>query len=193
MIRDRNIEWKSKRIFLPTVGISETATGLAGMGTGDPVTTELGSLGYGAVKFELDGDEYVHVLPLPRDLDTDHPIYFRIYWTTAGTETTDTAQFILTYADIAAGEELTAADTALSTVIATDTFGSGTALTLAITEWGKLNAGTLTAGDLLILETEINATDVTIASDFIYYLGLEIEYTPYATKGVGSISEGYRS
>ena len=193
MIRDRNVEWKSKRIFLPTVGVGETATGLVGRHTGAPVTAELGALGYGCVRFELASDEYVHVLPLPRDLDVEHPIYFRIYWTTDGSTAADTAQFILTYADIAAGEELTAADTALSTAIATDTFGSTTALTLAITEWGKLNGSTLTKGDILILETEINATDVTIASEYIYYLGLEIEYTPEATVGGGPTQESYRS
>ena len=49
MIRDRNIEWKSKRIFLPTVGVGEDATGLVGRHTGAPTTGELGALGYGSI------------------------------------------------------------------------------------------------------------------------------------------------
>lgn len=193
MIRDRNIEWKTKRLFLPVPGIGETATGLVGRHTGAPVTAEISTLGYGAVQFDTAGDEFVHVLPLPRDVDVDQPIYFRIYWTTDSTTAADTATFILTYADIAAGEALTAADTALSTAIAVDTYGSASADVLAITEWGKLNGKTLTAGDLLILETEIDATDATIGSEYIYYFGLEMEYTPAETKGVGSVQEGYRS
>jgi len=194
MIRDRNVEWRSKRLFLPVGGdLGYTATGLVGWHTGAPVFAELSTLGYGAVKFELASDEYVQVLPLPRDVDVDHPVYFRVYWSTESTEATDTAEFILTYADIAAGEEMTAADTALNTVIATDTWGTATAFTLAITEWGKINASTLSNGDLMVLETEINATDATIASEFIYFLGLEMEYTPRVTVGVGSTQEGYRS
>ena len=194
MIRDRNIEWKSKRLFLPSPGIGWDATGLVGRHTGAPTTGELGALGFGAITFNALGDEYVQMIPLPRDLDVEHPVYFRVYWTTDGATAADTSQFILTYADIAAGEEFTAADTALNTAIATDTYGTATALILAITEWGKVNASTFTEGDMLVLETELNATDVDVAStELVFFLGLEMEYTPKATSGVGPTQEGYRS
>jgi len=194
MIRDRNIEWKSKRKFLSVPGTGWDATGLVGRHTGAPTTGELGALGYGAVRFDADGDEFVQIVPLPRDLDVEHPVYFRVYWTTDGTTAADTIDFILTYADIAIDEELTSADTALSTAIAQDTYGTTTALTLKATEWGKLNASTLTEGDTLVLETEMDATDIDVgSSEIVYFLGLEMEYTPKATAGVGPTQEGYRS
>lgn len=194
MIRDRNIEWKSKRLFLPSPGIGWDATGLVGRHTGAPVTGELSTLGYGAVTFDAAGDEFVQMIPLPRDLDVEHPVYFRVYWTTDGATAADTAEFILTFADIAAGEEFTAADTALDTAIATDTYGTATALILAKTAWGKVNASTFTAGDMLVLETELNATDIDVAStELVFFLGLEMEYTPEATVGGGPTQESYRS
>ena len=194
MIRDRNVEWKSKRLFIPVVGTGWDATGLVGRHSGAPTTGELGALGYGAVRFDGAGDEFVQILPLPRDVDVEHPIYFRVYWTTDSTTSADTIDFILTYADIAADEELTAADTALSTAIAQDTYGTTTALTLKTTAWGKLNGSTLTKGDFLILETEMDATDIDVgSSEIVYFLGLEMEYTPEATVGGGPTQEAYRS
>lgn len=186
MIRDKNIEWKRKRLHIdPLVGLGWTTAGTVpvGLHTGAPVFAELGSLGFGAVKFEATGDEWVNTFQLPKDVDVSKPVYMRVLWTTDSTTSTDDATFIVTYKAIGLGEALASADTALNTPIAEDRYGSGTAQVLAATPWGKINGGVLSAGDYLVVETEIDATDATIGSEFIYFLGLEVEYTPKKTVG----------
>ena len=194
MIRDRNIEWKRKRVFLhPLQGggwnAGSGAATIVGLHTGDPVFAELSTFGFGAVRFEAEGDEWVQLWQLPKDVDVDKPIYFRVVWSSESTTAADKATFILTYKAVADGETLAAANTALDTPIPQDTWGATSAFTVARTDWGKINGGTLSEGDLLVLETEIDSTDVTIGSEYIYFLGLEVEYTPKKTFGPGMTTE----
>ena len=192
MIRDRNIDWKRKRIHLePLTGMGWTTAGTVpvGLHTGAPVFAELSTFGFGAVKFEAAGDEWVQLWQLPKDCDVSKPIRFRVVWSTESTTAADKATFKLTYKAVADGEALAAANTALDTTIAQDTWGATAAYTIARTAWGQIAADTLSEGDLLVLETEIDATDVDIANEYIYFLGLEIEYTPKKTKGTGITAE----
>ena len=192
MIRDKNIEWERKRARIdPLVGLGWTTAGTVpvGLHTGAPVFAEIGTLGFGAVKFEAAGDEWVNVWGLPADVDVNHPVYFRVLYSSESSTAADTMTFILTYKAVAEGEALAAADTALNTTIAVDTYGGAAAKTLAKTGWGVVNGGVLSEGDTLVLETEIDATDATIGSEYVYLVGLEVEYTPKRTAGTGHSAE----
>jgi hypothetical protein len=185
MIRDRNIDWARKRVTLEALqGMGwYVSTTVVGLHTGDPDYVELSTFGVGAVQFAQEGDEWCQMWELPKDLDVHFPIYFKVKWSSESTAE-DGATFILTYHDAGIGEALAAADTALSTPLVEDTH-TGTAFTVNKTEAGVIAADTLSDGDTLVLETEIHATDATIGSEYIYFLGLEIEYTPKKTLGDG--------
>ena len=196
--RDQQIDWRRKRVFLePLQGMGWTTGGTVpvGLHTGDPVFAEISTYGFGAVKFEGVGDMWVQTWQLPYDLDTEHPVYVSVLWTTESTTTGDTAEFIVLYQRLAVGSALATAATALDTTIKAangnlaDEYGTSTALTITKTEAGKIDGGTFTDGDFVVFNTEINATDVTIASEFIYLLGLEIVYTPKMCTGIGKTYE----
>lgn len=189
MIRDTHIEWKRKRVFLPAVeGGGIIATSPVGLHTGAPVYAEMHNTGVGAIKFEAAGDEFVHLWPIPSDCDVDNDIYARTVYTTDETGDGVTVDFILTYHDITNDETLAAADTALDTVIANDTTDRGAPMALYKTAWGIIDSAKVIAEDFLVLETEINAF-TPIAATFIWYLGLEIEYTPRKTAGADTLQE----
>ena len=191
--RDQQIDWRRKRVFIePLQGMGWTTGGTVpvGLHTGAPVFAEISTHGFGAVKFEAVADEWVQTWQLPYDLDTEHPIYVAVLWTTAATTAADTASFIVTYKRIAVGSALAAAATALDTPITLlDEYGTTTALTIKKTDYGIINGGTLTDDDFIVWETEIDATTVTINSEFIYFLGLEIVYTPKMCTGIGKTYE----
>ncbi len=192
MIRDRNIEWERKRVQIdPLVGMGWTTAGTVpvGLHTGAPVFAEIGTLGFGAVKFEGEGDEWCNLWALPADVDVDQPLYLRVVYSSGSSTAADTMTFIVTYKAFAEGEAFAAADTALNTAIAADTYGGAAANTVAKTAWGKINGAVLSEGDILLIETEIHATDATIASEFVYLVGLEVEYSPKRTAGTGNSQE----
>lgn len=189
-IRDKDIEWERKRIFLQAWGDAGfTATGLVGIHTGGPVYAELGTLGIGVVDMEA-GDMYTHLLPLPSDADVAQDIRFRVFWSTDSTTAADTVDFVLLYSATAEAEALTTGASALDTTIAQDTHTSGNASALHKTAWGILDADTLTEGDVLHLNVEMDATAVdTAGSEHVYYLGTQMEYTPKRTAGSGMCEE----
>ena len=189
LITDRNMEWKRKRIWIPAVNASGFSIDTpVGLHTGAPVWAEHSTFGYAGIKIEAAGDEYVHFLPLPHDVDVDHPIYIRTVSTTGSSTNTDAIDYILTYTAKAHGEVLAAAATALDTTIAADT-NTGTANQLYLGAWGQIAASTLTEGDVLILEFELNSTDVDLSSEFIWYLGFQMEYTPRKMWGTDVLPE----
>lgn len=189
MIKDTHIEWKLKRVFLPAVeGGSFTATSPVGLRTGDPVYAEIGNLGVGTIKFEADDDEFVHLWMIPADCDVDNDVYFRAVYTTLETGNAVTFIPILTYHDFTDQEAMAAADTNLDTAIATDTVEEGVSRALYKSAWGTMSAAKVIAGDCLVLELEQSAF-APIATTFILYFGLEVEYTPRKTAGADTLNE----
>jgi len=190
MIRDKNIQWRRKRQYIaPLHGASYEPSGsaLAGKGTGAPVTVAIDTGAPMVVRFEEAGDKWINFIGLPKDVDVEKPLYIRVLWSTNSTTATDDATFIVLYKRVPAGVALAAAATALDTPIAEDRFGTTVAKTLCKTDWGKIAGKKLVEGDMLVLETEIDATDATIASEYIFFLGLEIEYTPKKTEGASGL------
>ena len=196
-MRDQQISWKRKKVFIePLRGMGWTTGGTVPLGlhTGAPVAAEMSTFGYAVIQFDAASDEWVQFWQIPYDLDPEHPVYIAVLWSTAAAAA-DTADFIVTYTRLGVESELAAAATALNTAIAQDTH-TGTTLTINRTEQGKINGGTLTADDYLVFETEIDAStvgdgagDFTSGSEYIYFLGLEITYTPRMCAGIGQSYE----
>jgi hypothetical protein len=187
MIRDRNIEWKKKRLFIPVTEFSGLGHS-AFLGAGDVVLAELSTLGIGAARLEDLTDKILHAMNLPHDVDVTQPIYARVHWTSDSAAAEDTATMKVQYKAIADQEALAAPDTALDTVIAADTLGGQ--LYLCKSPWGTINANKIAKDDLVVFEVSCSATDATIASEYIYVLGLELEYSPAKTAGNGMGREG---
>ena len=165
-----------------------------GLHTGAPVCAEVSSFGYSVVRFDAATDEWVQLWQIPYDLDPEHPVYISVLWSTVAAAA-DTVDFTLTYTRLNTGSEIAAAATALDTTVAQDTH-TGTTLTINKTEQGKIDGGTLSDGDFLVLETTVDAStvgdgagDFTSPAEYIYFLGLEITYTPRMCAGIGQSYE----
>lgn len=154
-----------------------TATTLQGLGVGDPTTAEVNSLGFGATQMEAAGDDIHMIVPLPDNICINCQIKMSVAWSTNDvTPTTDTATWKILYAPIAAGEALSAASTALDTVITADAI-SGVSYGLQETPQGIINAGTLSRGDTLHILAELDAVSgLNPGSDVVFFHGIYIEY-----------------
>lgn len=142
---------------------------------GNPSFGEVSTFGFTGLHMDAAGDSIAHLWPIPYDLDTKSPIEFRVWWSSASTNTDDTFTWKVLYAQYTIDATVLAAPTsALSTVIAADTLVG--ANYIQATPWGKLNGGLLTDGNILGLEIELDATDATLGSEATYGYFLEIRY-----------------
>lgn len=193
MIEDRDVKWVRKRIY---IGVNEFTGWKADqfLGAGNVDFEEVSDFTISAVKSVATTDVISDMRPFPADFDTAFPVYFRVYWTTASATTTDGVTIRIRHTAIADGEVMTSgAQTALDTAIAEDTVEG--LYFFHKTAWGSLDGGTFTDGDMLIMEIMCTATDTDITgSEYLYYLGYEIEYTPKSTSsGDGMVHEALRA
>ena len=183
MIKDKNVSWARKRLYIPAqamAGSGTAATGPAHLHTGGVTLNEISTFGLAAARLEASSDVIVDARPLPVDFDIDYPMYLRIYWSTDSATTTDGVTLRIRYNAKTDGEVLTdGAVSTLDTAITEDTVAGQ--YYLHKTAWGVINADTFADGDLFIMEIMCTATDVTIASEYVFILGYEMEYTPKRT------------
>lgn len=201
---DRHIDHLVHSIFIDAmdftgltnvaIDCSKTTTidlgaGIASVATGAAITKEIATLGMNAVKMDTAGDELCHFMKVPWDIDPTRQIRFRVWYLTTSTDTANTNTWKVLVNDSAADAAITQASGALDTAIAADT-DNGTANAPQVTSWGVLNADTLTrdeidAGHWWTLAVELDAIHTGYASDDVFLLGLEIQYTPQMTTGAG--------
>jgi hypothetical protein len=106
-------------------------------------------------------------------MDVTRATYWRVWWLSDTAATTKTFTATFKYKKIGSGTAVAAADTALSTAIASDvTQGANK---LQKTAWGVLNADTLTDG--AFVSTSIQCVG-TAATKTVWIIGYEYEYTP---------------
>lgn len=202
MIRDFNVEWLRKRIYIPITaftGMGYGAGGYAGsMGAGNDVLVSVNSTGIAALPFAANTDFVYHAFMTPYDVDRTKAIDFRVHWSNGTTATS--IQWILTYALMAAPvncdlvstggtatspgpTNLGAIPTTSGVATALDTVLPASSSTGAnrweITDYGTLKKNTLT-GDSYGLVFKLGITTVTATPSV---LGLEMRYTPRRMAG----------
>jgi hypothetical protein len=190
VIRDFNIEWLEKRIFIPS-GIGPlaevtTPTVLRTWTSATSVTAQVASSGITKLAVSGASTDGMAVLMLaPYDLDIKHKIRFRAHYTS--TATTGTVTWAVTYnalqgfsAGTAGATVIAAAATALDTVIPAES-GTTVASDYRITGFGEIARGKIAdTTDALIIQ--ILCSDASPIAG-LGLLGLEMRYTPRRTGG----------
>lgn len=179
MIKDRNIAWKTKRVFLAAadmLGISVDRT--ASLGAGAAVFQEfLAAAELSGLAMAADADEIYTFLPLPWDFDRDLPLRFRV-WFVSSTTDADDVDWIVDYK--ALGKQAAISD-ARSTPDEQLVFPSHTCSTtddsLEITDWVKSASETIITGTDFALLIALECDAIGGSANEMTLLGIEVEYT----------------
>ena len=184
MIKDRNIAWKAKRVFIPAIqfaGLLEDGTSkvLTSLGAGTPVMQEvLAAAQLAGIAINAAGNEVFHFWPIPRDMDRAMPLRARIHFFHASTDG-DNPVWKVFYKGIGKTDTLTAANsTPDETLTLPAHVVSVNANSLEITNWIKSVSETkIAATDIaLLLTVECDGLGSASANE-ITFMGLELEYT----------------
>lgn len=176
MIRDRNIDWARKRVFVGAnclATLISSATGPITADAGASTVAEIGTSGIGGIKCTATGDIAQDFFPVPVDMDVSKKTYWRVWWTSDTAATTKTFTATMKYKNIGTGTAIAVGATALNTAIASDT--SPGANKLAKTAWGVMNANKLTEGGFVSVKLQAAGT---CATKTLWIIGYEYEYTP---------------
>lgn len=161
-----------------------------GLGSGAGNLVELGTSGIGAIKLAATTDE-IDFLWVPCNVDYSNRILIRHLWTSDYATANGTATFTTKYNALKSGVAAVIGATALDKTITASTKVSATARTVYYSPYGWIAPSVLTPDTMaLTIDTVCSAVaGITIASDFVYWLGCEIAYTPLHTFGDGSRRE----
>lgn len=186
MIRDFNIEWLEKRIFIPwssMTGIAQivaAGTNFRSQQSATSLTTAIGSSLVEGLAIGAQNDGVSTFLMAPYDLDIKKAIRFRVHFTQ--TANSGTVTWDLKYTPIIAGTTAIAAPaTALDTAIPAYTTALATDDLWLISDFGQINRNTIAnTTDGLVMA--LICTDATPNAG-LKLLGLEMRYTPRRTAG----------
>lgn len=180
MIRDFNVDWLEKRVWLPAQSAQSQITG-AFINDGAAVFQEIGStLGLSGVQVNQANDAIAWLWKVPYDLDRSKQLRVRAWITKTGTDA-DAETITVTYSALGRLGVVVDPATALSTTIAAFTF-AGTANALEATAWGIISRNTL-ATTVEFLNWKLASTMTNASADEISLLGIELAYTPRRTAG----------
>lgn len=196
--RDSNIDWLRKSLMIyyyGSNGIFET-TDTIGSGIDAAVfPSELGSLGFSPIIMTA-GDQLPIMVRVPKDVDPQFPIGYRVHWTALHDNDGDAAAtFTLLTRVCKKGVAIAAAAAALDTVLVSDNYVNDSGVQSVtdhlyqITARGIDNSLGITrkdieTGALLLLYLESTTIDADITT--LYLIGLEMDYVPWKTEGQGS-------
>ena len=200
-IRNQHLDLILKRQFIPALNfIQSQVTGAStvldvGFGTGAAILAELGTSANGAIRLEAVTDD-LNYLWVPTDFDNRFPLYIRHLWTSDYGTANGTATFTTLYTAIAAGAAVAIGATALTKTHGASTKVSATARTIYWSKYGAIapigtgaNANHTFAPGTIAVALNVTCSAVsgiTIASDYVHYLGMELSYTPLVTFGGNS-------
>jgi hypothetical protein len=179
MIRDFNIEWLEKKIYIPAQSFQSQVSG-AFIGDGTSAFAEISSFDVTGALLASTGTGINHIMMVPYDLDRNHAIRFRVWWSNSTTDG-DIETPTLVYKALTAGDAMIDAATALDTVIPAYTFNA-TANAMEVTDFGAIKRGTL-ADKTEALILKLTLTFNTASNSEISLMGLEMRYTPRKTAG----------
>jgi len=183
MIKDRNVAWNRKRVFLPCFNMMGLLADAA-QGTGAPAMAAdpLAASELVGLLIHDAGDEIYTAWPLPWDFDRKEPIRFRLWFTHSSTDTDD-PDWVVSYKAIEKQAAVTDAKSSADEDMAFAAKAvSATASALEILDWEESVSDTkITSADkALMLAIECNGLG-SATGDEICLWGLEIEYTVGAT------------
>ena len=192
MIRDFNVDWLEKRVWIGAQEFQTHAGAMVGVGAGAPAILEVSTFGFTGVPM-TDADTLTHVMAAPYDWDVTKQTRFRVWWTQTSVTATDAATFILLYAEIVAsdnvagtlttGTTLLDPTTVLDTVIPALDLSTGVAYQAQATGFGIINRNSIAdTTDLFVVSVELDAV-TTFSADEVVFLGLEMRYTPRRAAG----------
>jgi PPE-repeat protein len=188
MLASRNIDRTPVSVFIPVTswmsnqGVSATPAQTSLVS--DTEILEVGTTGFGVLKCDTNGDGVRTVFPLPRNIDTDQSIAFRVYWLSDSVTTTDSVTWTVKYKPLTVNSSaLAAPDTALSTAIAADTVPTSTAGTVNTTELGYLDMNatakaSYATGNVVFALEVLKSASSGFSGKHIYFVGLELAYIP---------------
>lgn len=197
-IKNVHLDLIAKRVFIPAQDliqsqVSGASTILdAGFGTGAAQFLELGTSAIGAIRLEATNDD-VNYLWVPGDFDNGQPLYIRYLWTSDYAVANGTATFTTLYKAFKPGDAIAIADTALTIVHGASTKVAATARALYWSKYGVIaplatgaNAHQTFDSETIAIAFNVTCSAVsgiTIASDYVHLLGMELVYTPRLTFG----------
>lgn len=180
MIRDFNIEWLEKRVYISAQAFQTYVTG-AGISAGNPVFQEISTFGYSGIQINQAADSISHAFMVPYDLDITKQVRFRVWWSKNSTDA-DAETATIVYKQLAEGGTLIAPATVLDTAVPSYTF-STTANAIEATGFGVINRNTiLNTTAFLLLDVASSMTNAS--ANEISIMGLEVRYTPRRTAGL---------
>lgn len=197
-VRNCHLDLITKRTFIPASAfVQSQVTGAsvildAGFGTGAAQLLELGTSAHGAIRLEAVNDD-VNYLWIPSDFDNRHPLYVRYLWTSDYASADGTATFTTLFTPIKSGEAVAIGGTALTKVHGASAKAVATARAISWSNYGMiapLATGTHANHTFNpeVIAVAFNVTcsavaNITIASDYVWLLGMELVYTPRLTFG----------
>jgi hypothetical protein len=197
-IRNANLDLVTKRVFIPAQEfVQSQVTGAsvildAGFGTGAAQLLELGTSAHGAIRLEATNDD-VNYLWVPGDFDNRHPLHIRYLWTSDYASADGTATFTTLFTPIKSGEAVAIGATALTKTHGASAKDVATARAISWSKYGTiapLETGTHANHTFNpeVIAVAFNVTcsavaNITIASDYVWLLGMELVYTPRITFG----------
>jgi len=197
-IRNAHLDLVAKKIFIPASDfVQSQVTGAsvildAGFGTGAAQLLELGTSAIGAIRLEAVSDD-VNLLWVPSDFDNRHPLHIRYLWTSDYASANGTATFTTLYTAIKVGEAVAIGATALTKTHGASTKASATARATYWSPYGSIapiatgaNANHTFGPETIAIAFNVvcsAVTGITIASDYVHLIGMELTYTPRLTFG----------
>lgn len=195
-IRDQHLDYVLKREFIrPQDIISGQVSGAstvltAGLGSGTPNVVELGTSGIGAFKLAATTDE-IDFYWVPENFDPLNRVLIRHLWTSDYATANGTATFTTLYTNHTEGTAPAIGSTALTKTHGAGTKVAATARACYWSPYGTIKGSTFGPTTLgVAIDVKCTAvTGITIGTDFVYWLGMELLYTPKMTFGDGSRRE----
>ncbi len=213
-VRDANVDYLIRKVYVPSLAfVANTATPTvspnspqsfaAGFSAGSSSYVNVPNSRTGAIKLAATTSYIDYDWRIPQDMDKRWPVYFRYWWTADVLGTTNTVTFKTVYAIASlttAIPVIASPTTALSPTMAASAYPSGTVQNALVAtgrgQLGPLASGAF-AGQTLPDDTEYihiainpNATSYPTATGSVYFIGMDLEYTPRVTFGDGSHREG---
>ena len=216
-VRDQHVDYVIKKVFIPAWDVvknvastswvgngSSMATLSVGYSVGSPTYSEIGGGRMAGIRLAATTTQVDYLWRIPYDVDLRHGIYFRHHWVPQIGGTTPTITINQWYATISAGTSINVMSPtqALQPQVPSSSMISGTDGTVdyryQLTGRGSIqNLGTGFASSMALLDTieaihtafQIVSTNFAIASAPVFWMGMDIEYTPRWTFGDGSRRE----
>jgi len=206
VIRDWHIDWVLEKRFIDAFTVMQAATSslVTGVGAlslhfsiGSSTLAQVPNTRHRAIALAATTSYIDFLWRVPNTIDKEYPIYLRHHWTTQALGASCTVTFKNLFATLSNASALTTSPTQVTPgVMAASSQSSATVVT-PLTLTGRAMISSLATGPganhVLLEDTEylhiaINpvSTNFAIVTHNLYWLGMDIEFTPRRTFGSGN-------